>query len=431
MNPKIAWKEGIALLPHHFQRSDESFEAHIHELAGLPASRGYGFLDIAFDEGGLVRGGQLSLRRCRGVFPGGTAFDAAWLSNALSRSIPSGLGTQFNMLEVFVAMPMASEMSPAFGVAGAPFLESFREVPDLASGKNLREIAVAVPNLSLRFGNESNDGFLLLSAGRLVRSPEGAPAFDDTLPILLDIHVWPPLEEKFADLLSDLSHRLADFDRRNPSNDAAGMRLWLEMLHLRTSLSRLEHLKNCQEMHPERLYEELVALAGGLAATRAKDAPRPAYRHAEMSSCFLTIFAWLKEVLVAGKAQSRNVVKLMNRDGPLVFAASVDPGTFKRGNKVYLAVRSGVPQDLFYGSFVQQVKIAPRSKLQPIILSALRGIEARPCQAPGFYLASGHCCLELIADGSLWPALLEEDALGVYVPQTLDVTEIELLVEGE
>lgn len=431
MNPKIAWKEGLALLPHHFQRNDEAFEAQLHEFAGLPASRGYGFLDIAFDEGGLARGEQLSLRRCKGVFPGGTAFDAAWLPGALSRSIPSGLGTQFDALEVFVAMPMASEATPALGVAGAPFLESFREVPDLASGKNLREIAVAIPNLSLRFGNESNDGFLLLSAGRLIRSPEGAPAFGDALPTLLDIHAWTLLETMFADLLGDLSHRLADFDRRNPSNDAAGMRLWLEMLHLRTSLSRLEHLKNCQEVHPERLYQELVALAGGLAATRVKEALRPAYHHAEMSSCLLHVFGWLKDAL-AGISQSRNVVKLMSREGQLVFATSVAPGTLKRGNKVYLAVRSELQPEAFFASFTQQVKIAPRSKLQPIILSALRGLEARPCQAPAFYLASaGHCCLELVADTSLWPVLLEEDALGVYAPQTLGVTEIELLVEGE
>jgi type VI secretion system protein ImpJ len=430
MNPKIAWKEGLALLPHHFQRNDESYEARLHELAGTPASRGYGFLDVAFDEGLLAHGGQLSLRRCKGVFAGGTAFDAAWLPSALSRPIPPGLGTQFDALDLFVAMPMVSEMSPSLGAAGAPFLESFREVPDLASGKNLREIAVAIPNLSLRFGNESNDGFLLLFAGRLIRSPEGAPVFDGAVPTLLDIHAWEPLEAMFADLLGELSHRLADFDRRNPSNDAAGMRLWLEMLHLRVSLARLDHLKTCQEVHPERLYQELVALAGGLSATRVKAMPKPAYRHAEMSSCLMTIFEWLKSAL-AGTSQSRNVVKLMSREGPLVFAAAVDPGTFKRGSKVFLAIRTGLQQEAFYASFAQQVKVAPRSKLQPIILSALRGIEARPCQAPGFYLASGHCCLELVADATLWPALLEEDALGVYAPQTLGVTEIELLVEGE
>lgn len=432
MIPNIAWKEGLALLPHHFQRSDEAVDARIHAHGGEPASRGYGFSELSFDERLLQESGQLALRTCRGAFSSGIPFDLAWLAGALAREVPGGVGSQFDALPVYLAMPMPTDGAPALGAsAGVPYLESYRTFPELCTGGDRKELCLRVPNLSLRFGNESNDGFLLLPLARLVRAANGALALDrEFVPTVLDIHASTALTTILAELIDSMNLRLAAFDRQNPAIDSAGMRSWLEMVHLRTSVARLEHLRACQEIHPERLYTELVALAGGLAMTRACAPFQPGYRHWELATSFASLLEWLRRAF-STVTRSRNLVKMMKRDGQVLFGVSLETAALAASRRCFLAVKSDLPVDRFVGMFAQQAKIAPRSKLQTIILSALRGIDAQMCAMPAFYLASGHVCLELVPGGALWSALLEEGELGVYVPQVLEVSEIEFLAEGE
>lgn len=235
MIPNIAWKEGLALLPHHFQRSEEASQERLLAHRGEPVSRGYGFSELAFDERMLGDASVLVLSKARGTFPSGVHFDSAWLPAALSRQIPPGLGTQYERLTVFLAMPLVA--------AGAPAL---------------------------------------------------AP---DIVPTVQDIHASPVLAGMLSEVLEALSLRLSGFERQNPASDAAGMRAWHEMLQLRTSQARLEHLRTCQDIHPERLYTELVTLAGALAMTRSVPGFVPGYRHGELSATLAAVMDWLRAVL--------------------------------------------------------------------------------------------------------------------------------------
>lgn len=424
MNPNIVWKEGMPLLPHHFQRAQEATLMRLHAHCGEPSSRGYGFAELSFDEELLASSGQLALRKCRGIFPEGTIFDISWLPHTPIQSVPEDLGVRRDRLTVFVAMPSGSESAPRFGEdAKAPFLESFRSYADLATGSDPREVSVAVPNLSLRL-EDAGEGFLGMAAAQIVRAPNGRLALaEDFVPALLNIHAWPPLATELSRLCDAVAMRLSELSRQNPSSNAE-----IERLHLAIGNARLEHLRGCQEIHPERLYSELLSLVAGLAALRGQSPPQIAYRHAATSSCLRELGSHLRQLLRQVPSR-KTTAREMRREGQALFIASLGAEVLDGTRRLILAIRSGMAPEKLSEIVLRQAKAAPRSKLQAIIQSALRGIELRKCttQVDGADPAS--VCFELLPDASLWPKLQEEGELAVYVPTGLEVESIELMAE--
>jgi len=355
---------------------------------------------------------------------GGEAFDVSWLSHTPVHPLPEDLGARRERITVFVAMPSGSEDAPRFGEnAKAPFLESFRSYADLAAGSDSREIGVAVPNISLRL-EDAGEGFLGMAAAQIVRAPDKHFALaEDFVPALLDIHAWPPLVTELSRLCDAVAMRLSELSRQNPSSNSE-----IERLHLAIWSARLEHLRDCQEIHPERLHCELLSLVAGLAALRGHSPPRIAYRHAATSSCLRELGSHLRQLLRQVPSRKTSTLE-MRREGQVLFITSLGAEVLDGTRRLILAIRSGMAPEKLSEIVLRQAKAAPRSRLQAIIQSALRGIELRRCttQVDGADPAS--ICFELLPDASLWPRLQEEGELAVYVPTGIEVESIELLAE--
>lgn len=430
MSAKIAWAEGLSLLPHHFQRSDELVRREVAGRMPAPPSRAFGFTRLVLDTG-LLASGVCSLSACRGIFPGDIAFDLADLpGNALRRALPDGLGRDFERLRVHVAMPAPSEAVPAVGTgASSPFLEIQRPLRDLLSGGDERPIGLLVPNLRLVFSNEPLDGLVHLPVCDLIRGPSGQPVISgDFHPIVLDIHAAPELVRTLEGLIETVRRRLELLEHQNPATDPSGMRAWLESLHLAGALPSLRYMASHCEIHPEELFRQLLSLYGGVRCARAMKDETFEYRHSEMSASLGRIFIWLRNALSAVSA-ARHLIRRLERESATVFRLAQEVSQWQSGKRFHLAVRSALPPEALAKTFVQQAKVAPRSKLQAIIMSALQGFELRAVGAPSFFRADGHVCFELIASGPLWSLMLEEGALGVFCPPNLEISSIELLVE--
>jgi type VI secretion system protein ImpJ len=427
MTGKVAWKEGLALLPQHFQRADESAREDVHQHFGQPPARGFGFSRLQLDLSTLASG-TVSVRAAAGVFPGGIRFDTASTSgSALSRILPQG--TDAPSVRVFLAMPTPSESGANLG-PDAAFVEFARNLPDSATGRSRREVGLMAPNLSLRLSTEAVDGFLLLPVAEIVRGRQGQPVLaDDFLPILLDINAWAPLAELVAKLADSVRVRSRELERQNPSVDVQGLRQWLECLHLRTHLPALERAVGSLQIHPAELHADLLRLVGGLVFTRGAEPLPSGYDHSDPSRSVLGPLHWLSRVL-SSEIRTDNLVKAMNREAPVLFSLQLPSPTWQAGRKFFLAIRSGLSVEQLVKLFGQHAKTAPRTKLQAIIVSALPGLEARMVPAPAFFRATGQVCFELGTGGPLWQGLLEEGFLGVYTPPNLDISSIELLIEG-
>jgi type VI secretion system protein ImpJ len=427
MTGKVAWKEGLALLPQHFQRADDSAREDLHRHFGQPPARGFGFSRLQLDPAALASG-TVSVREAAGVFPGGIRFDTSSTpGSALSRLLPQG--TDVPLVHVFLAMPTPSDSGANLG-PDAAFVEFPRNLPDSATGRSRREVGLMAPNLSLRLSTEANDGFLLLPVAQIVRGRQGQPALaEDFLPVLLDINAWAPLADMVSRLADSVRERSRELERQNPSVDVQGLRQWLECLHLRTHLPALERATGSLQIHPAELHADLLRLMGGLVFTRGAEPLPSGYDHADPSRSILGPLRWLVRVL-SSEIRTDNLVKAMNREAPVLFSLQLPPGTWQAGRKFFLAIRSGLAVEQLVKLFAQHAKTAPRSKLQAIIVSALPGVEARMVPVPAFFRATGQVCFELGTSGPLWQGLLEEGFLGVYTPPNLDISSIELLIEG-
>ena len=427
MTGKVAWKEGLALLPQHFQRADEAAREDLFQDFGQPPARGFGFSRLEVDESALPAG-SLVLRVAAGVFPGGLRFDtASVLRSGLSRNLPAATDTP--KIQAYLAMPVPSENGANLGPEAA-FVEFSRSLPDSATGRSRRDVGLFAPNLSIRLSTEPNDGFLLLPFAEIVRGRQGQPALaDDFLPILLDINAWKPLSELVRRLADSVRERSRELERQNPPVDAPGLRQWLECLHLRTHLPSLERAVGSLQTHPAELHADLLRLAGGLVFTRGTEPIPSGYDHANPVRSILGPIHWLLRVL-ASEIRSDNLVKAMNREAPVLFSLQLPPASWKAGKKFHLAIRSNLAVEQLVQLFGQHAKTAPRSKLQAIIVSALPGLEARMSPPPAFFRATGQTCFEINTGGPLWQGVLEEVFLGVYTPPNLDISSIELLIEG-
>lgn len=431
MTGKVAWKEGLALLPQHFQRADASAREDLHHSFGHPPSRAFGFSRLRVDESQISGFGAVEVKSCAGFFPGGIRFDSEIGANrALRRDLPEGMGTAFQKLTVYVAMPAPKVGSANLGAETSAFQEFHELLSDSATARSQRQVGLMAPNLSIRFSSEPNDGYLMLPLCELVRGKQGATVLDETFhPTVLDIHAAPRLTDALRTLVNQIRNRCADLERQNPSIDAPGMRQWLEVLHLRTALPGVEYFLTNQEIHPERVFTQLLQLAGGLGYTRGADAAPTEYQHHKMSESLGGLLRQLFHIL-SSELQSDNLVMAMTRPQPQLFVTKPDIEAWKKGKRFHLAVRSSVPVDQLVQLVNQKAKVAPMSRLQAIIMSALPGIEARMSPPPAFFRATGQICFELTPNGPLWQGLLEEGTIGVYAPIDLDISSIELLVEG-
>lgn len=427
MTGKVAWKEGLALLPQHFQRAEEAVREDLYQHPGQPPARGFGFSRLELDESALSSG-SVVLLEAAGIFPGGVRFDSATsCRTGLSRGLPTA--TDAPKVQVFLAMPTPSENGANLG-PDAAFAEFPRSLPDSATGRSRREVGLCAPNLSIRFSSEPNDGFLLLPVAEIARGRQGQPTLaDDFLPVLLDVNAWKPLSELVRHLADSVRERSRELERQNPSVDAQGLRQWLECLHLRTHLPSLERAAGSLQIHPSELHADLLRLAGGLVFTRGAEPIPSGYDHANPVRSILAPIHWLLRVL-ASEIRTDNLVKAMNREAPVLFSLQLPPASWKAGRRFYLAIRSNLAVEQLVQLFGQHAKTAPRTKLQAIIVSALPGLEARMAPPPAFFRATGQTCFELSAAGPLWQGLLEEGFLGVYTPANLDISSIELLIEG-
>lgn len=431
MNAQTAWTEGLALVPQHFQNTDAWNRDALHRDHGNPPSRASGFTRIRVDEAAMENSRQFRILSCSGVFPGGMTFDTRDDSSAgLARDLPEGLGVEHARIRVYLAVPTPSTEGSSTG-PGRTFRIVGRSRHDEVSEGGVRDVSVLLPNLTIRFSTEHLEGYDLLPVCEVVRDAQGrAVMAEDFVPLLLDVHASQQAESHLQTLIRALRARMGDLERQVPPSDPAGMRAWLETMHLRSHAAAVDHLAAIPEVHPERVHQVLATLWGGLAFLRGgAGATFPVYDHAAMPSILPASLRRVRELLETRQKET-NLVRAMERESQVLHKTAIPPEFLASGRRFLLAVRSQLPTDQLVPLFAQHAKVASRGRLQDIITSALPGVEVRLSTSPDFFRQSGQVFFELVPSGPIWSQVLSEGNLCVYGHPALTISNIELLVEG-
>ena len=175
---RVAWKEGMFLLPQHFQQAERAYAAEQFVHSRLSRPHGYGLIELEIDPE-LLADGKVGIKRLRAVLRDGTSIDIPRVDSAPPpRDIDVPTGTAG--VPLYLALPIKRD-----GIAEATsdpnrsdirWVEADAEVEDAHEPARRRELRVLRKNLRLVAGREPRDHLMCIKLAELSRGEAGGIA---------------------------------------------------------------------------------------------------------------------------------------------------------------------------------------------------------------------------------------------------------------
>jgi type VI secretion system protein ImpJ len=180
-----------------------------------------------------------------------------------------------------------------------------------------------------------------------------------------------------------------------------------------------QHLQRLPALHPERLYDLCLGLAGELSTFREARRPvaYPEYRHDDLAGCFRAVMADLRQSLSMVLEQTAIPIDLQDRRHGVRVALIPDVDLQRTANFV-LAVNAQMPSDALRARFPTQVKIGPAERIRDLVNLQLPGVTMRalpvaPRQIP---YHAGFTYFELeTRNNELWKQLETSGGLAMHI----------------
>jgi len=435
---RMIWSEGLFLEPQHFQQHDRFIEHLVRSHLRATEAWSWGWAAVMLDEIALALG-KVGLASAFGVLPDGTAFsfpDDAAAPPPLD--IPAGTRDEI----VLLALPLARAGAKEFEADGQPnghadalrYRTTDTSVADVTTSTDrVAQIRVGAPNLRLMLARDATGAFATIAVARVLEKRADNRVLLDTsyIPPMLHAHADPRLLG-YAQELAGLLHQHADRLASHLANPGRGGVAEIADFLLLQTLNRFEpqylHLLQVPLLHPERLYQTTLALAGDLAAfdERRRVLAYPPYRHDDVATSFEPLMRDVRQLLAQVREPDAVSIELQSRK-PGVRVAMINDLELVRSAGFVLAASAQMPGEALRTRFPTQVKIAPAEKLRDLVNLALPGIGLRampvaPRQIP---FHAGFSYFELDRGGELWKELEQTGNLAMYIAGEFPALELE------
>jgi type VI secretion system protein ImpJ len=444
MNSKVLWGEGLLLRPQHFQRQDQYHEHRLHKSidAVHPYAWGVERLEVDRDALGskVLRILALALR-----FQDGELVDAPG-PDELPPTVDLGqLQLQPNQQSVtwYAALPGLKPFSGNFVQPGqdstaARFVQANQEAPDLYTQASPTQLAYLKKTVRLVAEFEARDAYICFPLLRLRRAATGGfeldPAF---VPPSLSVAAAPIVFLQLRRLLDALQAKVGALygHHREPSRNVIEFRsgdmssFWL--LHTAsTACAALTHYLHHPHLHPERLYEQLLATAGAL-MTFSKSwtlADLPPYQHADSGPAFMKVHQIIRELLDT-VISSKYFAIVLNEVRPSYHHGMLDSGKIDDKTTFYIAVSADMPALELADMVPLRFKVGAPDDVEKCVLSALPGVRLQYApQLPAAVPVRPDTCYFLLdAKGTMVERMLQAQSIAIYVPSGMKELRLELL----
>jgi len=424
MSGRIAWTEGMALSPHHFQYSDEHI-AHLLKSEILGRGSFWGLRSFDHDSAAL-RSGVVQVRSCSGYFSDGTAFDACAGSKPLpSRSIAEHLAPSLESIGIFLGQSLTTQNRGALGSA-YDVVES--TLPDFFAGGAPRKIQFAEPSYQLLFSTEEMSSFRVLKIGEITRDEQGLPAFSKQyIPSLVRIDASSLLRQMLQRLVDACLEKQTTLRAQRAGATASNIDALLTLLALQSSVPVLGHFLATGGAHPEQLYLELARLASALNVNGSAAQGVPVYGHDALGKVFRELSELILNALRV-EQKSNFAIAVFTQQNPMLFQANPS-WNFGEFNSFYVAIKSSLPISQVHAEVAKGMKLSSPSQLQGLVASALRGVEITVvAEAPaGIRDAERFAFFKVQTSGNFWEEVLRSKNIAAYVNPALQVQELNLI----
>jgi type VI secretion system protein ImpJ len=440
MASKVLWGEGLLLRPQHFQRQDAYHEQRLHKSirAVNPYAWGVEALQIEREALGsnVLRVLTLALR-----FQDGEWVDAPGADELPDTVDLSQLSQQ--TITYYAALPGLKPFSGNFVQPGQPaktarFVQTSQETPDLytqaatASVSYLRKTVRLVPDF------EPRDAYLSFPLLRLRRAPSGGFELDTSfVPPSQSVGAAPSVFQQVRRLLDALQAKVSALygHHREPSRNVIEFRsgdmasFWL--LHTASAAcASLSHYLHHPDLHPERLHEHLLGVAGAL-MTFSRSwtlADLPAYQHADPGPGFDKMFQIIRELLDT-VISSKYFALVLTEVRPSYHHGMLDSGKIDDKTTFYIAVSADIPTLELVDAVPLRFKVGAPDDVEKCVLSALPGVRLQyapqlPAAVP---VRPDTCYFILDAKGQMYERMLQAQSMAIYVPSGMKGLKLELL----
>lgn len=440
---KVVWNEGMLLGPHHFQQWDNYHEGLLNSRLASLASYEWGVLDVQVNREAIANG-LFEVTRCRAVLPDGLWLDVPQTDVAPPpRPVAENFDPEAERLDVYLAVPARRAGAANFqsnGSAPSPTVRYWQDaglVTDETTGDNERQIAFARSNLRLLFGDELRDGYSAAKIAEVARTATGQLTLSETfVPPALAVAASPWLVNVVRQLIEVLVTKSSTLGERRRQRGASLADFttsevavfWL--LHtVNASIPRLAHLYRSPNVHPERLYYDMIELAGELMTFATDRHPKDivAYDHEDLHGTFSRLAADIRDMLET-VIPTRCVPIPLESVRESLYAGRVSDDRLLAEADFYLAVRANAPVADLIKAVPRTIKIASRDVIDNVIASALPGIPLAHVSPPPAAIPArvGFQYFALDSTGPIWENIKGAKTLAVYVPDEIPEEKLEL-----
>lgn len=447
MPSRVLWGEGLFLRPQHFQQQDRFHEARLSQTASALHPYCWGVRRLRVDLDAL-RHSVLRIEELSLLFQDGEVVRAPG-GDALPPPVRLGdLPEATGSVTFHAALPALLEYGANCAGHGngdpdeVRFRRLERDTGDLYTQAAEAPLAYLEKSLRLVPDGEALEAFESFPLVRLRRVATGGFEIDPAFippSLTIDAVAWPGggLHGLLSRLMEKLLAKVAALygDLREPSRNVVEIRggdvssFWL--LHTASAgYAALAHFLQHRELHPERLYGALLALAGGLMtysrSYRLEDLP--SYVHADPGLQFTRLDAIIRDLLDT-VISSRYFSIALHKERPSYYLGALDSGRIDAQTTLYLAVAAEMPALKLVEIVPLQFKVGAPEDVDKFVLSALPGVKlvhapqvpsAIPVRPDTYYFV-------LEGRSALYDAMLKSQSISVYVPNGVRELRLDLI----
>lgn len=444
---KPEWKDGLFVMPQHFQMFDEHVEHGIARRAMAVGPYLWGLRKLELDEEALSRG-LFSVRHLEAILP-----DGSWVE----------IGSQHSVAPATVSLPAPvprSEPIPAYvavpddsskgtetyagerGVLGSRWLRRRETRQDAFGSAQECQVEGLELNVQLFARGQPPAGYVSLKVAELRAREDASLAISgDYIPPLMRIGASRALCTRLGRLAAAAASRRAALAARYRSRVAAlvefgpkDVAVFWYLFALNGAIPTLAHLATTPDTHPLDAYLSLAQIAGQLSTFLPRRAPaetRP-YDHLDLSGTLEPLLSEVESLIGLVLAEAYRSIPLQLTQRALHVARGLEENVLRR-SELYLMAGGQVPFEVLREGLSKSTVVTAESKVAELVRGNLPGLELEVDLQPPAALPvkADHVYLRLVKQGPHWEAIRQGKTIAIFQPVEHERIEIELLAVEE
>ncbi|WP_300750994.1 type VI secretion system baseplate subunit TssK [Janthinobacterium sp.] len=440
---KVLWAEGLTLDAQHFQQLDLYHETRLRHIASAITPYAWGVQLARWSLEG-VDSHTLYAQALTLIFRDGEIYQAP-LSDELPLAIELGkLPADEQSFVFYAALPVLKAHGGNLS-NGEVRRDDSRyalfdaQTPDLYTDALSNNVSYMRKKLQLLSQLDIREAYDCIPVVKVRRKANSTFEIDPTfMAPSLTVDVDPAMREMLRGLLGKLAAKAEALYRlqRQPRGHAIEAHsgdvssFWM-LSTVSAASASLAHCARSGHCHPERLFEKLTVLAGGLMAFSRKYTVQdlPVYDHEHPAPGFDALHAIICDLLDTVVSSRYVVIPLsIDKERDLYHQGKIDASLVERKAGLYLAVTANMPALNLVAEVPRHLKIASPHDIDALIRSALPGLQLLhmaqvPMEVPvrpnAYYFSIDN-------RGELYEAMMKAQAIAIYAPRTFSELRLEL-----